>query len=63
MWVGYSFACTRKFLSAAQKKKKEKKKKKLLSEKPASFRSTSMGIINSVDGPDALTICMTVKCQ
>ena len=45
------------------KKKKEKKKKKLLSEKPASFRSTSMGIINSVDGPDALTICMTVKCQ
>ena len=45
------------------KKKKEKKKKKLLSEKPASFRSTSMGILNSVDGPDALTICMTVKCQ
>ena len=51
------------FYLPLKKKKKEKKKKKLLSEKPASFRSTSMGIINSVDGPDALTICMTVKCQ
>jgi hypothetical protein len=55
----------RKLLSAAQKrkKKKEKKKKKLLSEKPASFCSTSMGILNSKDEPDTLTICMTVKCQ
>ena len=49
----------RKLLAAAQKKKEEK----LLSEKPASFCSTSMDILNSKDEPDALTICMTVKCQ